>query len=133
MKMANSPKIFEGAVKHGASLYELPDAIYWPFKRLPETKLETYATACLGAALKYSEDARQIYSFVVLGWELPGCQVLISDFVRCKPDMRDWLRGCSKAVVRNEPPPAWPKAWVELTEKVKDNADFYELLKLWPI
>lgn len=106
----------------------LPDAIYWPFERLPELKLEAYAMACIEIALRFSKDARAIYAKVVQSWELPGCQTLIGDFVQCKQNTRNWLHDRAKAVVKNKPLADWPNAWIEVIMKFKDNTDFHELL-----
>ena len=107
----------------------LPDGIYWPFKRLPESKLDTYAIACVETALKYSEDAQQIYAAIIQSWELPECQVLIGDYVQAKQDTRTYLSNQYKAVIRNQPLPSWPNAWIEVIAKHKDNTDFHKLLK----
>ena len=88
----------------------LPDGIYWPFKRLPESKLDTYAIACVETALKYSEDAQQIYAAIIQSWELPECQVLIGDYVQAKQDTRTYLSNQYKAVIKNQPLPSWPKS-----------------------
>lgn len=112
-----------------AYLSELPDAIYWPFERLPESKLDAYAMACVEAALRYSEDAQQIYVRIVLSWELPGGQTLIGDFVRCKQDTRVYLRDRARAVVRNDCLPAYPDSWLETIGKAESNTDFHRLLK----
>jgi len=105
----------------------IPDAIYWPFERLPDSKLEAYAGACLETALKSSAEAGDIYTKIVLSCELPGCQKFIEDLAQCKQNHRAWLRNRAEAVVRNEPPPDYPNEWVEV--KHRDNADFYELNK----
>ena len=34
----------------------LPDAIYWPFERLSQLKLEVYVAVYMETALKYSEE-----------------------------------------------------------------------------
>lgn len=107
----------------------LPDAIYWPFKRLPESKLDAYAVACIETALKYSEDARTIYARIIRSWELPGCQALINDFSQHKQDTRAWLRDRAKAVVSNQPLPDWPNGWNDVFAKAKDNTDFSKLRK----
>lgn len=106
-----------------------PDAIYWPFERLPESKLEAYAEACLEIALKYSEEAQAIYDKIVLSWELPGCQLLIGDFARYKQDTRTWMRKRAESVARNEPPPDRPKWIRDVVVKYEDDADVLELLK----
>ncbi len=107
-----------------SQLADLPDTIYWPFKRLPESKLETYAMACVETALRYSEDARTIYNRVVQSWELPGCQALIGDFVRSKQDTRNWQRDRARAVIRNEPLPTPPDSWEDVIVKAEGNSDF---------
>ena len=107
----------------------LPDAIYWPFERLPESKLEAYAAACVEIALKYSEDAQTIYAGIVRSWELPGCQLLIDDFVQHKQDTRTWLCDRGEAVVRNQALPEWPDGWKHVIAKARDNTDFHKLLK----
>lgn len=107
---------------------DLPDAVYWPFERLPESKLEVCAMACVETVLKHSEEAQGVYVGIVLSWALPGCQALIEDFTQCKQDARVWLRNRAKAVVKNEPPPDWPNAWIEVIVKFKDNTDFHKLL-----
>ena len=105
----------------------MPDALYWPFERLPEFKLEAYAEACLETALKHSEEAQAIYAKIVQSWDLPGCQLVIADLAQCKQNHRAWQRNRAEAVVRNEPPPDKPNEWVEV--KHRDNADFCELQK----
>ena len=35
---------------------ELPDSIYYPFKRLPGVRLAAYAFACVEAALEHAEE-----------------------------------------------------------------------------
>lgn len=110
-------------------LPDLPDAIYWPFKRLPGSKLAAYAMACVETALKYSEKARAIYDgIVVQSWELPDCQAMICEFTRYKQDTRTWLRSLDKAVVRKDPLADFPTAWTDVIMKAKDNADFHKLL-----
>ncbi len=115
--------------KPDAYLFDLPDAIYWPFKRLPESKLDVYAAACVETALKYSEDAQQIYSRVVQSWELSGCQALIGDFAQCKQNTRTYLDNRAKAVVMNEPLPSWSKSWKDVITKAEGNTDFNKLRK----
>ena len=112
-----------------AYLSELPDAIYWPFERLPESKLGAYAMACVETALRYSEDAWTIYAKVVQSWGLPGCQALIGDFAQCKQDTRTYLRNQANAVVRNQPLPSWPDKWKGIIAKAESNTDFHKLLK----
>lgn len=107
----------------------LPDAVYWPFERLPESKLQTYAMACVETALEYSEDARTIYTEIIQSWELTGCQVLINEFGQYKQDTRAWLRDRAKAVVRNQPPPDWPDSWKDVIARTEGNTDFHKLLK----
>jgi hypothetical protein len=104
----------------------LPDAIYWPFEQLPESKLEAYALACVETALHYSEDAREAYAKVVSLWELPGCQTLIGDFNQCKQDTRNWLRDRAKATI-GEPLPTWPDSWRDIVAKAEGNTDFIKL------
>ncbi|MFC2068249.1 hypothetical protein ACFLTP_04505 [Chloroflexota bacterium] len=106
---------------------ELTDAIYWPFKRLPESRPEACAMACVETALRYSEDARTIYHKVVESWELPGCQALIGDFVRSKQDTRNWQRERARAVVRSEPLPTLPGSWKYVITKAEGNSDFSKL------
>jgi len=112
-----------------AYLSELPDAIYWPFKRLPESKLEAYAATCVETALMFSEDARQIYTGIVQSWELLGCQALIGDFAQCKQDTRTYLCNRAKAAVENESLPRWPDSWNDVISKAEGNTDFHKLLK----
>jgi len=66
-------------------------AIYYPFVRLPAVKLDFYAGACLEIVLKYSEDARILYSEIVECWGLPGCQPLIDELAKHTPDYRAWV------------------------------------------
>ena len=107
----------------------IPDAIYWPFKRLPESKLEAYAGACLETALKSSEEAREIYVEIVSSWELSGCQLLIGDFARYKQDYRTWMRKRAESVARNEPPPDWPKWIGDVVAKYKYNTAVLDKLQ----
>jgi len=104
-----------------AYLSELPDAIYWPFERLHESKLDAYAMACVETALRYSEDVRQIYAGIVQSWELPGCQAFIGDLVDCKQDTRTYLRNKAKAVISSQPLPSWPSKWNDVITKAEDN------------
>ncbi len=69
---------------NGVYLSELPDAIYGTFKPSPEDKLIAYAIVCLKTALRFSEDARQIFTLIVSLWELPGCQAFLHDLARGK-------------------------------------------------
>lgn len=113
--------------KPDSYLSDLPDAIYRPFKRLPESKLEAYAGACVDTALKYSEEARVIYAEILQSWELPGCQVLISDFAEHKQDTRAWLQNRAEAVIRNKPQPGRPDGWEDVIAKAEGNSDFSKL------
>ncbi len=105
-------------------------ANYRPFERSPEIKLETYANACLETALEYSEDARQIYILIIQSYELPCCQVLIRDLVRCKQDIRDWLRARAKVIVKDAPQPDLPDSCKDVIAKLEGNTDFHELYRL---
>ncbi len=118
------------AVEYNTCLAELPDGIYYPFKRLPESKLEIYAIACVETALKYSENARIIYTAIVFSWDLPGCRELINEFKRCKVETKIWLRDQAKAVARNEPQPDPPDIWKDIITKFKDLTDVPKLLKV---
>ena len=110
-----------------AYLSELPDAIYWPFERLQESKFDAYATACVETALRYSDDARTIYAKVVQSWELPGCQVFIGDLVDCKQDTRTCSRNKAKAVISSQPLPSWPSKWNDVIMKAEGNTDLSTL------
>ncbi len=116
-------------LNNNAQLPDLPDAIYWPFKRLPELRLEAYAEACLEIALRYSEDARAIYTRVVQSWELPGCQVLIDGFRKHKGAYRAYQRDRARAVVRNQPLPDLPDGCKDVILKAESNADASKLGK----
>jgi len=109
--------------------FNLTDAIYYPFKQLPETKLATYAVACLEVALNYSEPARAAYLRVIQSWELPGCQTLINEYVRCKSDTRDYLNSQARAVVRGKSQPSYPDSWNKVVARAENNADFQQLLR----
>jgi hypothetical protein len=88
---------------------------------LPESKLEVYAEACLKTALRYYEETRKTYVEIVSSWELSGCQLLIGDFARHEQDTRTWMHKRAESVVRNEPPPDWPKWIGDVVAKYKDN------------
>ena len=115
------------SISHSVYLSELPDAIYWPFERLPESKLDAYAIACIETALRYSEDAWAIYAKVVQSWELSGCQVFIGDLADCKQDTRVYLRNKAKAVISNQPLPSWPSKWNDVIAKAEGNSDLSKL------
>jgi len=108
-------------------LSELPDAIYWSFEQLPESKLNAYAMACVETALRYSQDARTIYAKIVQSWELPGCQVFIGDLVECKADTRAYQRSLANVDVRNQPLPSWPSKWNDVIAKAEGNTDLSKL------
>lgn len=114
----------ENNTGHSAYPPELLDRIYSPYERLPELKLEAYAMACVETALRYSEDARSIYTKVVQSWELPSCQALIADFVLYKQDTRNWLRERAEAVVESKPLPDMPDSWKNVIAKGEGNTDF---------
>lgn len=110
-------------------LVELPDGIYWPFKRLPGSRLATYAFACVESALKYSEEAQAIYARIVQSWELPGCQALIHEMARPKEDTSTWLCSLDEALNGDKPLLDWPTAWTDAFATARDNADFCTLWK----
>ena len=119
----------ESSTKYSAYLAGLPDAIYWPFKRLPEYKLEVYAAACVDTVLMFSKEAQEIYTGIIQLWELSGCQALIADYTQCKQDTRTYLRNRAASVVRNESLPSMPDVWIEVIKKHEGNADIHKLLK----
>jgi hypothetical protein len=107
-----------------------PDAIYWPFKRLPELKLLAYANACLETTLNHFEDARIIYYYgVIKSWDLLGCQKLISDFNKCKQDTKNYYKDLSRSVATNGKEPKFPDSWVKVMSESKDNDDLHKLLE----
>ena len=110
-------------------LAELPDGIYWPFKRLPGVKLAAYAFACVESALKYSEEAQAIYARIVQSWDSSGCQALIDEMARPKGDTSTWLCSLDEALNGDKPLLDWPTAWTDAFATARDNADFCTLWK----
>lgn len=96
-------------------LPELPDGIYYPFKRLPGVMLVTYAYACIECALDYALEQEQsnkqaadsiaAYQALVKSWDLPGCRARIAEMAEYKEDFSTWRRALNEAVKKNEPLP----------------------------
>ena len=120
-------------------LPELPDGIYYPFKRLLGTMLVTYAYACIEYALDYALEHEQrdkqaadciaAYQALVESWDLPGCRARITEMAVYKEDFSTWQRALNEAVKENKPLPDWPWEWASVLMKTDYNADFHELVK----
>jgi hypothetical protein len=120
-------------------LPELPDGLYYPFKRLPGTMLFTYAFECIEVALKHALEHEQrdkqaadciaAYQALVESWDLPGCRARIDEMAKYKEDFSTWQSALNEAVKKNKPLPDWPWEWANVLVKTDYNADFHELVK----
>jgi len=114
-------------IEPGAYPPELPDAIYYPSKTLPEARILNYADACVQVVLNQSEAAKRLYSFIVKAWGLPGCQPLISEFRRCIPDTGNHLDQILRAIPdTNQTPKRLQEAIAKLD--LEHNTDYQKLL-----
>lgn len=104
------------------------NALYYPFERLPEVRLQYYAYACLETALVQSEDVRNIFELVVNSWGLPGCQPIIDEFAKHSPETRTYFGDIAKAAKNNQPMPESPRAAIEAILKYQDEDDFRRVL-----
>lgn len=110
---------------------ELPDSIYYPFKRLPGVKLAAYAFACTGAALEHAEEGiLTAYCAVVRSWNLPGCQKLIGEMALFEEDTSTWLRSLDGALSGDNPLADWPAQWATVFVNTEGNADVHRLFEL---
>lgn len=120
-------------------LPELPDGIYYPFKRSPGTMLATYAFACIEVALKHALENEQrdkqasdciaTYQALVKSWDLPGCRARIGEMAKHKEDFSTWQNTLNKATRENKPLPDWPGEWINVLVKTDYNTDYHELTK----
>ncbi len=116
---------------------ELSDGIYWPFKRLPGSRLAAYALACieyaLNCALEHEQNDKQAaasiaaYQAVIQSWDLPGCQTLIDAMAQPKEDTSTWLYSLDEALNEDKPLDDWPTAWTDAFRTAGDNANFCTL------
>ena len=110
---------------------ELPDSIYYPFKRLPGVRLAVYAFACVEVALEHvEEEVRTTYYSVVNAWDLPGCQALINEMALSTEDISTWLRSFDGALNDNKPLADWPSQFATVFMNTEGNADFIRLFQL---
>jgi len=120
-------------------LPELPDGIYYPFKRLPATMLATHAFECIEVALEHALEYQQrdkqaansiaAYKALVKSWDSPGCRARIREMAKDKEDFSTWQRALNEAVKENKPLPDWPTGWANVLMKTDYNPDFHELAK----
>lgn len=125
--------------KPNIDLPELPDGIYYPFKRLPGVMLVTYAYACIECALDYALEHEQsdkqaadsiaAYQALVESWDLPGCRARIAEMAEYKENFSTWQRALNEAVKENKPLPDWPWEWASVLVKTDYNADYHELVR----